>query len=288
MNETTIEKQFNLENISKEIEITRKYIENLLSEKNNMITEIVDLQTRLTGIYLHECQIKQWMGLKYENNVVLNNALGNQPYISLSVLYLIKSGLYGSARVLLRQFLEMLLISKYSEYDKSLIELWELQTENSSSQRIKIQNHVFNKLEKKEIDISELKNTWRQLCQFTHATRYAQQIIRAPVVKDSPNVKEIVKWREGTYLIPNIHHTLDHFFMLLCMNYHLLIGHLGKKAYRWYFGYARDPTGSFEKEKMLKTRTKILIKKYFEINKKYKGINKLLKKNIFQYRQKWG
>lgn len=224
------------------------------------------------------------MGLKYESNGVLNNTLGNLPYLSLSIIHLTKSTLYGSARVVLRQFLEMLLIGKYSEYDKSLIELWESQTEDSSSSpRISVGRHVFRKMEKKGIDISELEKTWKQLCQFTHATRYAQQMLRVP-----KNKEETTKWIKETHLIPNLHYTLDLFFMLLCMNYHLLTSHLGKKAYRWYFGYARDPFNSFEREKKLKNEIKILFKKYFEINKEYKGINKFLKKNIFQYRQKWG
>lgn len=286
--EMVIEKQFNLENISKEMEITRKIIENYLSEKINIITNIVDFQVRLAGIYSRECSIKQYMGLKYESNYVLNNTLGNLPYLSLSILHLIKSTLYGSARVLLRQFLEMLLISKYSEYDKSLIELWESQTENSSSSlRISIGLHVFKKLKQKKIDISELEKTWKQLCQFTHATRYAQQMLRVPIVNNSSYKEEITKWIKETRLIPNLHYTLDLFFMLLCMNCHLLIGHLGKKAYRWYLGYIRDPLNSFEKEQKLKNEIKILFKKYFEINKEYRGINKILKKNIFQYRQKW-
>jgi hypothetical protein len=287
-NETAIEKQFNLENISKEIEITREIIESYLSEKIGIITKIVDFQVRLTGIYLRECSIKQFMGLKYENNRALNNALGNMPYLSLSILYLTKSTLYGSARVLLRQFLEMLLIGKYGEYDKSLILLWESQVENNGrSPRISIQRHVFSKLEEQRIDISELKKTWKQLCQVTHATSYAQQVLRVPIADNSSYKEEITKWIEETNLIPNLHYTLDLFFMLLCMNYHLLIGHFGKKAYRWYLGYTRDPANFFEKEKKLKNEIKILFKKYFEINKRYRGINKILKKNIFQYKQKW-
>lgn len=286
--EMAIEKQFNLENISKEIEITRKIIENYLSEKIDIITKIVDFQVRLAGIYSHECFIKQSMGLKYESNRVLNNTFGNLPYLSLSILHLIKNTLYGSARVLLRQFLEMLLIGKCSEYDESLIELWESQTENSSSSpKIFVGRHVFRKLEEKGIDISELKKTWKELCQCTHATKYAQQMLRVPIVNNSSYKEEITKWIKETRLIPNLHYTLDLFFMLLCMNYHLLIGHLGKKAYRWYFGYTKDPLNSFEKEKKFKNEIKILFKKYFEINKEYRGINELLKKNIFQYRQKW-
>lgn len=69
--------------------------------------------------------------------------------------------------------------------------------------------------------------------------------------------------------------------------FQLLIGHLGRKAYGWYFGYPKDPYNSYEKERSLKSECKSLFKQYFEINKKHKGPNKMLKKNIFEFRQSW-
>lgn len=287
-----IEDQFNLENISKEIEISKKLIRRILSNKIDILKEIVDSQTRLNGIYSQQCQIKQYMGLNYDNNVVLNNTLSNQTYQSLSIILLSENTLCGSARVLLRQFFEALLIAKYSDYDSSLIEVWKSKTEEKDFKtEISLSKHVLRKIEEKGKDISGLRKTWNQLNNFTHPTRYAQQLIRIPLVKSNANKKEMkenfTKWIYGSNLIPDTHLTLDLLFMLLCMNYHLLIGHLGRKAYRCDFGYPKDSFKSFINEKALKEKTKRLFKKYFEINKEYKGVNKILKRNIFEYKLSW-
>jgi len=97
--------------------------------------------------------------------------------------------------------------------------------------------------------------------------------------------KSLEEWmRKDVY--PNMHYTLDLFFTLLCMNYHLLISNWGKKAYRWYFGYPKDPFNSWKKEKNLKQKIKVIIDTYFKNNEKY-SVNKDFKRTIFQYKQNW-
>jgi len=278
---------FSLRNVLHEIRVSRTFLMKSFSVKIKLVTRIVDYQNRLTGIFTRECMVKQSMGLKYDHNVLLANALANQIYLSLSVLLLLKQTLYGSARVLLRQFFEALIIAKYSEQDTSLTERWKANVEeNIGVRRISVSRGVFRPLEKKGIDVSQLKETWNLLNLFTHSTRHAQQVLRVPIVEGSAG-KEVEEWRERSHLIPNAEFTIDLLFVLLCMNYHLLIGHLGRKARGFFLGYSKDPLYFYKREKSLKNKHKILVDKFFEINKKNKGMNRILKKNIYQYRQNW-
>lgn len=279
---------FSLKNILREIRINRTVLIKNYSNKINLIMKMIDHQNRLNGIYTRECMVKRRLGLKYEHNVLLANTLFNQTYLSLSILILLKQTLYGSARILLRQFFEALLIAKYSEQDASLTEKWKANVEGKTNiKRISVNVDVLSKLEKKGIDVSELRKTWKLLNLFVHSTPQAQQILRVPIVERDSDGKEVEKWRESSYLMPNVEYTLDLLFLLLCMNFHLLISHLGRKARGYYFGYSKGPLNFYKRTKSLKNRHKLLVDKYFETNKKNRGINKLLKRNIWQYRQNW-
>lgn len=288
-----IEEQFNLQNILDEIKFTKKFVLKFFGKKLKLILDIIDYQIRLTGMYFKECDVKKFLGSVYEDNVVLNNCLFNQPYISLSIVLLIKNGCYGSARVILRQFFEYLMVAKFSEFDKSIINKWETKTEEKIEDKltknwqafqdeIRLSRDITNKLESKRKRVKALLRTWYQLCDLTHPSKYAQQVLRVPSKEE-----EKIDWLKNTNFFGDTHWTLDLLFMLLCMNNHLLNSRLGKKAYRWYLGYPEDPLGVCKREKMLKGKIKTLIKEYFEINKVNKGINKILKSNIFEYKQNW-
>jgi len=217
------------------------------------------------------------MGLAYKKNTVVNNALVMQPEISHSLIVLLENSFYGSSRVLLRQFFEYLIIGKFSEFDNgSIIQKWENKTETGREFDISLTNDILNKI-KNNRDVSQIESTWRILSTLSHPTKYAQQI---------PTYLSSEDWMNNVNF-SNTHYTLDLFFMLLCMNYHLLISNWGKKSRGWYFGYHRDPMNSWVRENFLKDKIKITIKEYFEYNKRYKKINKDLKKTIFQYRQNW-
>ena len=88
-----IEKQFNLRNISREIVITKKITEKCFSKKIKLIVDIIDNETKLTGHYFKDYEIKDKMALTLKENSILIFSLLNQPYISLSILNLIKTGL---------------------------------------------------------------------------------------------------------------------------------------------------------------------------------------------------
>jgi hypothetical protein len=279
----SLEKQLNWKNIEKEIATTKKVVAKIFAENISVIKQIAANQTRLTGIYVQEVDMKKKLAEIYEENIIVNNTLLNQPYWTYATLLLVENTLYGSARVLLRQFFESLLTAKYSEYDRSLIEKWEAKTEEKDlSKEIWLSKHVLKQLSQKNKTIKELENSWHRLSDLTHPTKYAQQVIRIP-----RNKKQLIEWIVESDFIQNTHYTLDLLFMLLCMNNHLLITHLGRKARGWYFGYSQDWVGAFKREKLIKNRIKKLIKRYFEINAKYKTINQIIKRNISEYRRNW-
>lgn len=215
------------------------------------------------------------MNLVYRENSLLNNTVYHLPFRAFSILLLTENALYGTARVLIRQFFESLVLAKYSEIDLSLAERW------NRDGTLSISNDVFSKLVKK--DISELKNFWRETCKFTHPTLYASQKIMFPQ-NMFENKREY--YENIAEIFGNIEYNLDTLFVLLTMSYHLIIGHLGKKARGWWFGYYCDPHGVYDREKELKSSFKNLKKEYLGtlVNEK---IRKRISKIIFQSRQCW-
>ncbi len=283
------ERQFDLVNISKEIERTKRLVEEKFSDKIRTITELIEAQTRLVGIYTSQLLVRRGLRSTYEENGIVNNALLNFPYRSLSILLLIRNAFYGSARIVCRQFLESLIIAKYSEYDLSLVRKWELQYDEKNtrmpSSEISLRRDVFRGLENRGKTITALLQTWKDLCSVTHATPYSQQVLRVP---DSADEKDGMRWLVNTGFFGNSEYSLDLLMTLLAMNFHLLLGHYGRKANRWYFGYLRDPYGSYDRERKLKEKCKTLIREFFEKSNDRKGAKELWRRNIFEFRQSWG
>jgi len=282
------ENQFNWVNISKEIRTTKEIIEKGFKEKITILSKIADYQTRLLGIYFRQSQIKVFFGMKYDENMVLQNTLGNVPYQTFSILLLVRNTFFGSARVLMRQFFEALIYAKYSEYDSKLIKIWNLiKSEEDPKGRISLGNDVFNELKKKGKRITALEKMWRELCRFSHPTAFSQQELRVPHTNGKKPEKEVLKWNISAGLFMNVEYTLDLLFVMLNMSFHLLTSHLGRKSSRFYFGYPEDPQGFSKRERKLKMNIKVLLKEYWIINKRTKIPDDQFRKIIFQYRQKW-
>lgn len=267
-----------------EIRFTKAIVRKAFSDKIDLITEIARYQWRLAGIYYLGSEAKKGLGLKYKENLLLMNVILTQPYWTHSVLLLTKNTLYGSARPALRQFFEALMISKFSEYDESLIRKWRSQKDEVTDREntISLGNDVFLPIEKRGKPTKELRATWRDVNHFTHHTRWSQQMPRIWTT----NEERIAFLEKSTFLM-NIVFTLDLLFMLLCMYNHLLISHLGRKTYRWYMGYERDPFGLYKKERRYKEKIKSLIQAYFETNKEFPNANRGYKKRISEYTRSW-
>jgi hypothetical protein len=283
------ELQFALANISKEVDIASRLIEQQFSEKIRIIDDLIRKQTLLIGIYTNQIHVRAYDGSKYDHNVILTNTLLNFTYRSLSTMLLIRKTFYGSARALCRQLFESSVIAKYSECDRTLIRKWESHHDRELrpdfSTEISLSRDVFRKLEKAGKEITELKRTWKDLCNVSHATAFSQQQLRLPIVEDE---KEVNKWLLGTNFFEHTDYTLDLFLTLLAMNFHLIVGHYSRKAYRWYLGYSQDPLGSYARERALKYNCRNLLKEYFGLKWSGPSAKSLWKRNIFQFKQSWG
>ncbi len=280
-----MERLFDFGNIMAEIEQTKAITEKAFAPKIEIISGLIEHETKLGGIYSNQCMTKQQMGSVYEDNVALNNTVGNQPYRSISTLLLIRNSLYGSARPTLRQFFESLIIAKYAELDPSLASRWHAQDESTlPSKQVSLTRDVLSVLTRKGKEVGALRQTWRDLCLMSHATRQSQQVLRVPDLNDP---EQFEKYLEVSNYFGNTEYSLDLLFLMLVMNFHLIVAHLGRKAYRWWFGYVEDPFGSYKRERVLKKNIRLLINQYFVESKNQPFARKMLRKNIFEYRRKW-
>lgn len=276
-----IETQFSMETIKREQRYLRKFVISKLFKKQIKILEkLTELHINLLGYFFIHAKIKRDLGLKYEENVLLNNTLVNHVYLNASILELLKKGYYGSARILLRQCFEMLIIAKYSEYNKKIIKKWK----NANRDRI-IMRDILNELNK-----ADLSAMWGDLCKFVHATPYAQQfpLFIGLANEDKIPKKEFKEWiKEGDFIL-NMFHTLDLFFIILNMLFHLDLK-MDKKTGRFYLGYPKDPCGDYFKIRNIKARFRGLAKEYFKEMEKYAKKNgiKKIKNTIYEYRLDW-
>ena len=281
-----LERLFDLGTITSDLEKTGTKTERRFTKKIGIISKLVEHETRLSGIYLQECLTKERIGIHYKQNYVLNNTIGNQPYRSISALLLIRNSLYGSARPILRQFFESLILAKYADYEANLSRRWHAQNELTPPHKlVSPSRDVLSILADQGRPVQKLRETWRDLCAMTHATRLSQQVLRVPAPDDPKEFNESLKISN---YFANTEYTLDLLFLILAMNFHLIRAHLAEGAKSWWFGNARDPYGSYKREKRLQKEIHMLIGKYLEESEKKQPLaTRMLKDNIREYETPW-
>jgi len=188
--------------------------------------------------------------------------------------------LYGSARVLLRRLFEMLMISKYIDYNLDQLERWE-----KGEIQMKI---VWNYLETvfSKQDLKYFKSLYKGLSKCVHATPYAQQPIF--LVKINEEIKEELEITIKRYK-GNIMYTLDLTIILIGMYMHVL-NRFHNTCRRWYLGYYYDPFGWEKDIKVKKKEIRQLMSKYLDIMKEGVSGRKLaenFRKLIFIFRKDW-
>jgi len=282
MNESTktgtIRKNIDSKKVNLQIRGYKNAIKKVYEKKIKLVKKLTDHHIQLTMLYFEQMYMKNMLGEVYNKNVVVDNALLSMTNLTFSIPIMLENAFYGSARVLLRQYFEYLIIGKFSEFDnKNIIMKWEQKTNDTTKFNINLSNDILNKLKGK--NVSEIRKTWKLLSDMTHPTKYSQQV---PFVLTALDKKS---WILENFT--NLHYTFDLFFMLLCMNYHLLTSDWGRKFRKWYMGYDKDPFDYWKKEKQFKEKIKSTIKEYYEINKDFPVANKNMKKVIFQYKQNW-
>ena len=139
------------------------------------------------------------------------SALIKNEFALYSCLRLTDLGLYGSARTLLRSVFEALMIAKFASVSQSeeFIEKW------TSGQIIYFSKAILKKIENPRLD--EIGSLWGLLCEFSHATIYAQQ-----VELDFENIEKEI----------SINYSLIMIF--LCWSHHLLNRHFVTSSMEYY------------------------------------------------------
>ncbi len=283
--------RFDVTNLSREIDQSKTLLQGKFDSKIRIIEALIRNEIELTGIYTSLILLRMQLRLNYPDNGVLNNTLLNLPYRAQSILLLIRNTYYGSARVVCRQFFESLLIAKFAEYDQAVLQKWiakdDVNPKDDFSNDISLSVDVFRQLERSHKKVTNLRLTWRSLCNMDHPTRFSQQFLRLPDAEDENEVKKV---HLDTHFFGNVEYTLDLLFTLTAMNLHLVLAHYGRKATvgKWYFRYFEDAIeGDYQYERKLKRECKQLIKEYFKASKTPDGAIRMWKQNISEFRQSW-
>jgi len=259
---------FCIKKIQKEQNYLINFIRKKFTKELKIIEKVISLHAELNSYFYVHSEVIKKLGLKYDENIVLNNVLINHIYLSLSIFELLKKGYYGSARVLLRQSFEMLVLGKYCELYANERKSWKM-GEASTAGRI------LNELKSKNKKVDELINLWKkELCKFTHATPFAQQPPRFVI---------------NTEFISDIKYTIDLFFIHLILLFHLN-NIMHNKTRRFWFGYYKDEFGHYKNIKKLKNTFSKKKKEYFELmrtNGVKNSAIKRWKRIIYQYRLDW-
>jgi|WetSurMetagenome_2_1015567.scaffolds.fasta_scaffold165391_2 hypothetical protein len=282
LHEDPINKQFDIRAITAEQEVLSKLMLVKFKVEIGLLEEIISKHIKILGYLYNQYRLKELLGSDFDKNIVLNNVLYNHVYLSLSILELLKKGYYGSARVLLRQSFEMLIAAKYYENNIDRQE-WS----DSYTKMGKIINHLKSK--KKRIDSLEL--TYGELCKFTHATPYAQQLFRLPqldsINQGSKEYEGAIDVYNDFYI--NMNYTYDLFFVNLCMLFHLN-NRCHRRTRDFYMGYYKDALCSNGSIKELKQDFKNLKSQYYGTMKKrsvkYTAVKKW-RSVIRQYTLSW-
>lgn len=277
------ERLFDIKTLGYELKKTKAKTRDKFGAKIDLISQIIRLQTRLSGIYTQQCMTKEEIGLGSNENYVLRNTIGNQPYRSLSALMLIRNTFYGSARPIIRQFFESLMIAKYAEYDPAVATRWHDQDESKPESQVNLSDVLrpLNKIGKKN---TRLRETWRVLCAMTHATRVSQQVLRLP---DPAKPEDVTKLLDTSQYFENTEYSLDLLFLVLATNFHLITVFLAKKAEGWWFGDRQDAYGSFKREKTLTKSINSLIQQYLDDTMLNLPVYQMLRENLDEFEVSW-
>jgi hypothetical protein len=275
--------RFGLGNLTSEMRASSIVIERYYRSKLELLEKIIDCESRLCGIYFFEDLTRTQIDVGYVPNRVLNNTVGSQAYRSSSALLLIRNTLYGSARLVIRQFFEALIMAKWSILDKTMVDRWQLKDLGAGFENeINLTSDIFDKLRKRRKRVVELKKMWAVLSDYSHPTRYAQQPLRTPNAK---NLDEIAKIATESDLFPQTEYTLDLLFVMLVMNYHLSAEQVGRIIRSHSPDFESDPDSHYKDESKLKRECGSLFDQYFRLNNA--SLNEELGKPINEYEQSW-
>jgi len=193
---------------------------------------------------------------------LVKTALVKNMYSISSAIRLTIDGLVGSARIIMRNVFEFLLIAKYASIsnDSTFITKWE------NGEEISLSRQIFRNITYPKSD--EIKRFWNMLCRYTHGTVYSQQI-----EIDSKDIKNDIKLN------------LLFIRMLLEMNYHVLNSHFTNDSISYYTNfYITNYSGEDSKIKVFKLY-KDELRTLFKESKS--TMEKEPRKVIYDFKLKW-
>ncbi len=236
---------------------------------------ILDNQMKLAAIFTKQLSLKEFRGLTHDSNILVEANLWKTPVILHGMLFLIKNGYFGSARVLARQCFETLIYAKYSWLDKSMATKYSNKKVGYDQSNNLTINYVFKSLGQKK---GSLQTKYSKLCDFDHPTIYSQQL---PLSLESVEEKR--------YFIDLISYTTDLLFTLMLMNLHFL-NLVNRQTRGVCFGYYDDVPGKSARIKKLKTDIKNEIKAHYKVRVKFqtpKEEIKEIKMTARSFSRKW-
>ena len=206
--------EFTFDYLLKKTKSNEEEIKNKFGDDQRFIEQLFKIQTEIANKYL-----RILLGFPEASNdktSILLSAYWKNIVSLFAAFELINKGLYGPSKALIRYSFEYLFLAKYCEIsnDLELLKRWE-----DGDHRIKLQDHVFNKLKRPPKEHFEL--FWRDLCKFSHATIYSMQIV-------------FEEDKEFDYRISETYNLIK---MILRCNYHLINSHLVNKQARFYTEY---------------------------------------------------
>ena len=267
----------NIKDFERNMLILSKHINKIFHKDISCLRDLLSIYISISDLLMRGAGIKIYLGLTYDSNIPLHNAIVNCLTIFSSTLKLLKDGYYGSARVLIRQALEMLLIAKLLEYKHEKRSKWS----KADIRPNDVWEYLKSTSRKEKLLI--LRSFYRELCKFAHHTPYSQQPIYFILSKtDEALSKTVIK------AIINTAHTLDLLYITMCMYAHTL-NILHRKVRGWYLGYHPDPLGVESILKQLKNKAKKIRNKYLELVSKRaeKEVIKDIKMKVRAYKLNW-
>lgn len=216
----------------------RAKIDKDFADKLDRIHKIIDIQHQILNDFSMILAIGPIFGIDIGSASTITFSASTKNLIAfISTLELLRSGLHGPGRVLLRQAFEALLMAKFCSVsqDSKIYELW------LEGKIIRFAKDVIHRIAVP--DNTSLNNFWFHLCRYSHATTYSQQ-----ASLDSGDEDE----RRGVEL------TLVFLDMLLECNYHLINIHFVTPSMKWHLAYIDE--SSEVKLRGLKLNQKNLLK----------------------------
>lgn len=232
---------------------SNKFIESKFETEIKRISECFDLQYELASHYLWLVYCPIGVQISPVNDIVM--PCFHKSMISLaSAFHLTRHGLWGSARPLIRNVFESLIIAKFCSVDNTseVFDKW------IDGIDLYLSNAVFKKIESPSID--EFKHFWGMMSDCTHSSVYSSQ----PTLEIDSHIEDV---------------SVNFVFieMMLECKYHLLISHMITPQMRYYQDAYKDKTRASELRKLLS--------KNYSIGKKSMGAG--ARALIKDYRSTW-